>query len=131
MVWFLEIKANTLAMLKHSSIRFLFLGAGSTIVDYVIFYILLAVGMHYLGAVAIGYTVGFVFNFMLGRTMVFKDGTKLETFKHELFAVSVITIIGLALSLFLMYFLSEACCEIDPLIARVITIGVVFFYNYI
>jgi len=130
-VWILEIKTYSLRVLQHSSVRFLFLGAGSTIVDYVIFIILLTLGMHYLGAVAIGYTIGFVFNFVLGRSMVFKDGSKVESFTHELTIVSIITLFGLGLSLFLMYMLSEACCTLDPLIARLITIGVVFFYNYI
>ena len=131
MVWILAIKTYSLRVLQHSSVRFLFLGAGSTIVDYVIFTILLTLGMHYLGAVAIGYTIGFVFNFVLGRSMVFKDGSKVDSFTHELTIVSIITLFGLALSLFLMYMLSEACCTLDPLIARLITIGVVFFYNYI
>jgi len=130
-VWILEIKTYSLRVLQHSSVRFLFLGAGSTIVDYLIFSILLTLGMHYLGAVAIGYTIGFVFNFIIGRSMVFKDGSKVDSFTHELTIVSIITIFGLGLSLFLMYMLSEACCQLDPLFARLITIGIVFFYNYI
>lgn len=131
MVWILEIKTYSLRVLQHSSVRFLFLGAGSTIVDYIIFSTLLTLGMHYLGAVAIGYTIGFVFNFIVGRSMVFKDGAKVDSFSHELTIVSIITLFGLGLSLFLMYMLSEVCCHIDPFFARIITIGVVFFYNYI
>ena len=127
----MEIKTYSLRVLQHSSIRFLFLGAGSTIVDYIIFSTLLTLGMYYLGAVAIGYTIGFVFNFVVGRIMVFKDGVKVDSFSHELTIVSIITLFGLGLSLFLMYMLSEVCCHIDPFFARIITIGVVFFYNYI
>lgn len=127
----MEIKSYTVALLNRPSIRFLFLGAASTIVDYLIFSLLIVLGIHYLVAVAVGYTIGFIFNFIVGRSVVFKNGSKLQSFTHELAAVSFITVIGLGLSLVLMYLLSEACCELDPFIARLITIVVVFFYNYI
>ena len=120
----MEIKTNSL-------IRFFLLGAISTAIDYAVFSALIVFDIYYLGAVAIGYSAGFIFNFIFGRTVVFTNGAKTDSIKHEFFIVSLITLFGLMLSLALMYFFSEICCMLDPFIARAITIIVVFFYNYI
>jgi putative flippase GtrA len=111
-------------------IYFFILGIFSTLIDFVIYTVLVIFNINYIIAIIIGYSCGFLFNFFIGRKHVFKNGRKVETFMGEFSLVLVINIIAILLNILIVYVLYSllvVCNEID---ARVIAIGIVFFWNF-
>ncbi len=110
--------------------KFLLLGILSTVIDYAVYASLLSVGVYYMIAIVLGYSLGFTINFFLGRKLVFIHGRKVKHLQHELLGTIAIAILGVGLNILIVYLLSFAFFDIDVLYARVCAIGIVFFWNY-
>lgn len=109
--------------------KFLLLGALSTIIDFIIYTLLVYLDINYILSIGIAYSCGFLFNFYGGRIYVFKNGSKLKDTKQELLYVFIIALIGLFLNIFIVYILSDFIL-LNLIISRVIAIVVVFFWNF-
>ncbi len=107
--------------------KFLYAGVLSTLVDYILYACLVYVDLYYIYAIIIGYSSGFLVNFIVSRKYVF-DKSKIEKFHHEFLAVLLISIIAIGINIFIVWGLGKF--GINHYISRIIAIGIVFFFNY-
>lgn len=110
--------------------KFLILGAFSTLIDFLIYFVFIKLEFHYVVAIIFGYLSGFIFNFFVGRKIIFTNGRKLKNFAQEFNAVLSINILAILLNIFIVYILVDSAHILDELSARAVAIGVVFFWNY-
>jgi putative flippase GtrA len=107
---------------------FLYIGILATIVDFSLYSILIYLELaSYELAIIFGYTTGFLISFFLTRRYAFKS-IRIKTPHYELMAVIFVTILGLLLNLGIVNILIKF--NVSGYIARIISIGVVFFFNY-
>jgi putative flippase GtrA len=110
--------------------KFLILGALSTLVDYLIFSLLVVLDLEYVLAIVFGYTSGLLVNYFLGRRYIFTSGTKVKKAHNEIIAVTVIAIFGLLINIAVVKLFSFYLWDMDLLYSRIIAIGVAFFWNF-
>lgn len=110
--------------------KFVLLGAVSTLADYSLFMLLLALNVDYVPSIVLGYSLGLAVNFAAGRKYIFTGGRKLERTHSEFVAVAVIALFGLLINIAVVKLLSFGVWRADPLHARVVAIGAAFFWNY-
>ena len=110
--------------------NFLLLGAVSTLIDYLVYSLMLWGGIYYIYAITLGYVSGFIANFYGGRIFIFTAGAKVKRFGTEITAVFVIAFLGLLINIAIVKLLSYTWLEWDPHVSRLIGIGIAFFWNY-
>lgn len=110
--------------------NFLLLGVLSTLVDYAVYSVLLMLGVDFVAAIIVGYGTGLWVNYQIARRYIFTAGTKVKSTRTEFVAVVLIAFAGALLNIAIVKLLSYSLWQIDPLISRVVAIGVVFFWNY-
>lgn len=110
--------------------KFLLLGVLSTIIDYGVYSFLIILGLDYVLAIFIGYGLGLLANYYIGRRYIFTSGTKMTSTHKEFMAVVGIAIIGMLLNVVIVKLLSFTLMQMDPLYSRIIAIVLVFFWNY-
>lgn len=111
-------------------ISYLFVGACATVVEWGAFWIFCPLmKIQYLIATSMAFIISTFANWLLGRILTFKGGSKLGI-KKELIAVYMASMIGLLLNLIIMYILVHAF-TISSMISKIIATGVVFFYNFL
>jgi putative flippase GtrA len=111
-------------------IKFFILGAFSTLIDFIVYTILVYSNIGYVIAIGIGYGCGFIFNFYIGRRHIFRDGIKVKNFTRELLVVLIINLVAVLLNIFIVYILYSYLSILGKIYARIIAIGIVFFWNY-
>ncbi len=108
---------------------YLFVGAGATIVEWLVFYLLdVKAGLHYIVATALAFAVSTLANWALGRVLVFKKGDAKGLF-HELIAIYGISIIGLLLNIGIMWICIELF-DVSDMPAKIIATIIVFSANF-
>ncbi|RLA72627.1 MAG: hypothetical protein DRG24_02375 [Epsilonproteobacteria bacterium] len=110
--------------------KFLLLGLTTTAIDYIVYSIAIVLGVDYVIAIVLGYSLGLLANYLIGRRYIFTSGAKLKSSKHEFIAVVSIAIFGALFNIVIVKILSYSLFTLDPLYSRIIAIGVVFFWNY-
>lgn len=110
--------------------KFFLLGAASTLIDYTVFALLISLGIDYVVAIILGYSAGLLANYHLGRSYIFVDGTKMTSSHAEFIAVSAIALVGGLLNIVIVKLLSFSLGQMDPMLSRVVAVGIVFFWNY-
>jgi len=110
--------------------KFLLLGVVSTLIDYLLYSLLVLIGVDYVVSIIAGYSTGLAANYFLGRRYIFTAGRKLQTPHGEFIAVIMIAVAGVLLNIGIVKFLSYSLWHFDPLLSRVIAIGIVFFWNF-
>ncbi len=110
--------------------KFLLLGLTTTAIDYAVYSIVILLGIDYVIAIILGYSLGLLANYSIGRRYIFTSGAKLKSSKHEFIAVVAIAVMGALLNIVIVKLLSYSLFTLDPLYSRIIAIGVVFFWNY-
>ena len=109
--------------------RYVFVGGSSFMLDFGIFTLLQHFGMNYLLAEVISFSIGFYFNFVGGRKLVFQSGTDGKSSTRELVSVLVIALIGLGLTELLLYIGIE-WFSLHKLVSKAIAGIIVLFWNY-
>lgn len=108
--------------------RFLYVGILSTLVDYILYSFLIYFELFPTTmAIVIGYLFGFAISFILTRSYVFSE-IKVDKIHREFAIVFSIAIVGLLLNIMIVKILHLT--GFDLYSARVVAIGVVFFFNY-
>jgi putative flippase GtrA len=111
--------------------KFLLLGVLSTAVDYLLYSILILLGVDYVISIFLGCTAGLIVNFYIGRKYIFTAGIKVKSTHHEFISVAIIATIGMLLNMVIVKLLSFSLYNLDPIHSRLIAIVIVFFWNYI
>jgi len=115
--------------------RYILVGGSSFVIDFAAMYIFqefIFKGSHVFIAVFIGYMVGLIYNFFLSSGYVFKNGfEKIKGKEIQSFIiVTIIGIMGLGFTEALMY-LFVNILMLHYLIGKVLSGGIVLFWNYI
>jgi putative flippase GtrA len=110
--------------------KFLLLGVVSTLIDYVVYSVLIFAGVDYVAAIIAGYGMGLLANYQIGRRYIFTSGVRVSSTRTEFLAVVVIALFGALFNIAIVKLLSYSIWQIDPMISRIVAIGIVFFWNY-
>ena len=115
--------------LVQQIIKFGICGGTSFIIDYVIFTLLSqALGIHYLIASIISFSISVIYNYILSIKWVF-NVTKKQTSKEFILFI-ILSVIGLGLNSLIMYICVDLM-KIHELISKVIATAIVMVYNFI
>jgi len=110
--------------------KFLGLGAFTTLIDYMVYAVVLWLGMDYVLAIVLGYGCGLWINFIISRKYIFTQGIKIKHPHREFLAVCAIAAGGVLLNIAIVKLLSYSLFAWDPMLSRLIAIGIVFFWNF-
>ena len=108
--------------------KFFIVGAVSTAVDYLLYSLLVFLGVPYYLAIVVGYMSGLVVNFFLARKRVFTKGSRFEKLHHEFLAVLSVSVVAVGLNILIVWFLAKF--GVDYYTGRAVALVIVFFFNY-
>lgn len=118
-----------MAILKNFKIfKFASTSAIATAIDYTLFFVFTNAGLAIQVAHFFSYALASIVNFLLQKRYIFELNRKVQF--AFLFSISF-SVISLLLSTALIYLLSLIqIWETYPIIPKIITTGVIFFFNY-
>lgn len=115
--------------LVQQIIKFAVCGGTGFVIDYVVFILLSQVlGVHYLIASIISFSISVIYNYILSIKWVF-NVTKKQTSKEFILFI-ILSVIGLGLNSLIMYICVDII-NIHELISKVIATAIVMVYNFI
>ena len=109
-------------------IKFGMVGVINTLVNWIIFFILNALGMYYILANIIAYILGTVNSYLWNTLWVFKYKDKAST--ETTIKFIILNLIGLGLNTGILYVLVDLC-NLNKFIGLVTTTTIVMIINYI
>ena len=109
-------------------IKFGMVGVINTLVNWIIFFILNALGMYYILANIIAYILGTVNSYLWNTLWVFKYKDKAST--ETTIKFIILNLIGLGLNTGILYVLVDLC-NLNKFIGLVTTTSIVMIINYI
>ena len=109
-------------------VKFGMVGVINTLVNWIIFFILNALGMYYILANIIAYILGTVNSYLWNTLWVFKYKGKAST--ETTIKFIILNLIGLGLNTGILYVLVDLC-NLNKFIGLVITTAIVMIINYI
>ena len=109
-------------------VKFGMVGVINTLVNWIIFFILNALGMYYILANIIAYILGTVNSYLWNTLWVFKYKDKAST--ETTIKFIILNLIGLGLNTGILYVLVDLC-NLNKFIGLVITTAIVMIINYI
>ena len=109
-------------------IKFGMVGVINTLVNWIIFFILNALGMYYILANIIAYILGTVNSYLWNTLWVFKYKDKAST--ETTIKFIILNLIGLGLNTGILYVLVDLC-NLNKFIGLVTTTAIVMILNYI
>ena len=108
-------------------ISYFMVGGMAAIVEWVSFAIFNS-AFSYVIATILAFLCGTTANYFLGKSMTFKNYKKS---KKDVYAVFTVSAVGLILNVILMRILIEVIHVPIEMIAKIISTGIVFMWNYI
>ena len=123
---FLEGSDNSIVQL----FRYGLTGASSFLVDYLLLFFLERAGMHYRPAAALAFVVGISCNFLLTKFFAFKQVDATVGPAAEVFVFAAISLVGLGLTVALMYFFTSRV-GLYFMLSKFISSVLVFFWNFL
>lgn len=109
-------------------VKFGMVGVINTLVNWIIFFILNALGMYYILANIIAYILGTVNSYLWNTLWVFKYKDKAST--ETTIKFIILNLIGLGLNTGILYVLVDLC-NLNKFIGLVTTTAIVMIINYI
>ncbi len=123
---FLKPTSNALIQM----FRYLFVGGIAFVVDGGSLWVVHSCfGVHYLIATALAFLFGLTANFFLARSFVFKGNHTSFNAMAEFISYAVIGLIGLALTMGLMY-LGVDVCGLPVMLTKCIAVALVLVWNF-
>ena len=110
--------------------RYCLVGGLATIVDWGALYGAEALGLHYLAAAVVGFLAGLTCKYFLSKFMVFQAETAKLDPRREFLAYGAIGVVGLILTMILMYVMTECFC-LYFMISKVIATALVLMWNFL
>ncbi|MBD3109287.1 GtrA family protein [Bacillus sp. AGMB 02131] len=107
-------------------IKFCIVGMGNTLLTFLVFYLLLTIGMNYLAANIIGYTVGVANSYYWNKSWVFEAKSNYKHFLRFI-AVNILTLLINTGSLFIFVH----SFGLNEIIAQIIATGIGMVVNFI
>jgi putative flippase GtrA len=111
-------------------VRYFFVGGAAAALDFLVFALLTKVyHVDWFSSALASFTFATLFNYFLSIRLVFQSGARFSRKHHEVLMVFLVSLIGLGINQAVLWLCIERI-SVDPLIAKVIGTGVVFFWNY-
>ncbi len=107
---------------------YLIVGGIATVAEWLIFFVLDKIHIHYAIATVFAYILSTFVNWLAGRILVFKESH--QTFIKEIGEIYLASVVGLLLNLLIMW-VAVDLISIDEMISKVIATAIVFFYNFL
>ena len=108
---------------------YLLFGGLATVVDWGAYAIgIYLIELNYILAVTISFSLGSITNFALNKYLNFQN--KYKKLHLQFLLYLVIALIGLALTILLMWLMIESI-QMDKFVARIITTAIVLIYNFL
>ena len=115
--------------LRRQFLLYTFIGGIATAVDWGSFYLLnQQAGIDYKLAVTLSFTFGAITNYVLNKTITFKDKTK--QIGAQIGIYIIISVLSLLMSVLLM-FIQIDLLAVHAMVARVITTGIMLCCNFL
>lgn len=116
--------------LYRAFVKYLFAGGMGFVLDYGILVLMYEVaGVHYLLSSAVAFTAGLIFVYICSNRWVFTQRRMQHRQWLEFVIFAVIGLIGLGLTVLFMW-IQVDCLGIYPLVAKLITTGLVLMWNF-
>lgn len=123
------MKEKLTALIKQF-LKFGVIGVIAFFIDYGVFFVLSeGVGVYYLVANAISFTVSVIFNYTCSMKFVF-SGKEGMSKRKEFIVFVILSVLGLLLNSFLMW-LGVDICHIYSMITKIFATAIVMVYNFI
>ena len=121
-------KRNKIEKGIRQFLLYMVVGTGATIVEWLFFYGLnQLLSVNYLGATTAAFIFSTFANWILGRLILFhKNHGGLQ----ELAKIYFISVIGLVMNLFIMWF-TVGCLNMNEMASKIMATGIVFIWNFI
>lgn len=122
---------------KENIIQFLsYFGIGgvAAIVEWITFFIMDRIGLPYLLSTFIAFVVATYVNWFLGRKYTFRDSAYKDQKTKEIALVFLVSAIGLIFNLLLMYLFVDLIGMNEGIwrtVAKIISTGIVFIWNFL
>lgn len=122
--------SSTVRALFISFCKYLIAGGAGFLLDFGTLYLCFNIlGMHYLISAGLGFIVGLVFVYISSNKWVFGERQMGDRQVLEFSLFTIIGIVGLGLTVLFMWLFVDAL-GIYPLIAKLITTGLVLIWNF-
>lgn len=110
--------------------RYAFVGGFASLVDWGLLFLFETLGLHYLAAAVVGFVGGLVTNFLLSKKLVFQAEEARVQVGGEFIGYAVIGLIGLGITMMLMYLLTDLC-HLYFMLSKIIATFIVLVWNYL
>ena len=119
-------------MIKNKNLKelllYLVVGGVATVTEWLMFFVLEKIAVHYMLATVIAYVISTFVNWLAGRVLVFKESKKAVI--REIIEIYLASIVGLLLNLGLMWLMVDAF-DFNEMLSKIIATGIVFLYNFL
>lgn len=119
-------------MIKNKNLKelllYLVVGGVATVTEWLMFFVLEKIAVHYMLATVIAYVIATFVNWLAGRVLVFKESKKAVI--REIIEIYLASIVGLLLNLGLMWLMVDAF-DFNEMLSKIIATGLVFLYNFL
>ncbi|NTV90542.1 MAG: GtrA family protein [Clostridiales bacterium] len=109
--------------------RYAFVGAIASLVDWGVLYAVTESGVVYLLAAVFGFIFGLITNFSLSKFLVFRSSTPRVGLGGEFVGYALIGLVGLVLTLILMYFMTDIL-GIYYMISKIVSTLLILVWNF-
>ena len=111
-------------------VRYFFVGGAAAALDFLMFALLTkGVHMDWFWSAVTSFILATLLNYVLSIRFVFQSGVRFPRKHHEVTLVFLVSLVGLAINQGVLWICIDSA-HFDPLLAKVVGTGVVFFWNY-
>ncbi|MBQ7792275.1 MAG: GtrA family protein [Clostridia bacterium] len=110
--------------------RYAFVGGIATIVDWSVQFFVTNAGVHYLLVAIFAFLAGLICNFLLSKLFVFQAEKANMNLSFEFVSYAIIGIIGLGITMAIMYFITEKLA-VSFMISKMIATAIVLVWNFL
>ena len=107
---------------------YLIVGGIATVTEWIVFYPLTDLKIHYTLATVIAYILSTFVNWLAGRILIFKENH--QSILREILSIYFASIVGLLLNLVVMY-IAVDLFGINEMLSKMGATAIVFIYNYL
>lgn len=110
--------------------RYAFVGGIATIADWSVQYFVTIAGIYYLLSAVLAFLVGLICNFLLSKLFVFQaEKTDMNPYA-EFISYGVIGVIGLGLTMVIMYLVTEKL-GVNFMLSKMVATAIVLIWNFL
>lgn len=111
-------------------IRYFFVGGAAATLDFLVFALLTKVFLvNWFWSAMTSFVLATLLNYVLSIQFVFQSGARFSRKHHEVALVFLVSLIGLTINQGVLWICIDNV-HIEPLLAKVVGTGIVFFWNY-